>query len=157
MLMICESAGKCNLACNHKKTHDSHSFIGCSDGCTRSAPFQGSMCIPYVPASEPLTDHAKYCRLSKQPGGLCGRFAKTNHDDWCTNDDINDVLQNVLRADWTQCPRPEKQESVELPKDSLEELCRKYSLRLLAAAPLNSLGKGCAMFREFAEKVRALK
>ena len=159
-LMICENAGKCSAICNEKTPHEECG--GCKEPCSgnNGRGIRGSSCIPYIQPAKigdewnnrpsnpiaPLTDHAKYCRLSKQAGGLCGRKS-----DSAVCIDTNGYV-DIMLSDWTQCPRPEKQQPVELPKpDPLEELINKY-YSLLAYKGANTI----VALREFADKVRAL-
>lgn len=105
---------------------------------------------PDIGTKEPpklLTDHAKYCRLSKQPGGLCGR--KSALYACGRGDDIYGIHDK-----FTQCMMPEEQEPVELPKDPLEELIRLTSNSLADLIFVNKTEE--QVLRDFAEKVRAL-
>ena len=106
-------------------------------------------------APAPLTDHAKYCRLSKQTGGLCGRrYGNAN----CTPPgDAHGNLSKVIPSCYTQCPYPIHQLPVELPKpDPLEELVRVYTKEVYECYEIYNVVEIERVFREFAEKVRAL-
>lgn len=118
----------------------------------------GEMCIAYEEHKKlnigtkdsiaALTDHAKYCRLSKQPGGLCGRADRG----FCGKGyDYNDRYF-VFNA-FTHCMFPEQQQPVELPKDPLEDL---IADTYLAIDGINSKESTCDILRDFAERVRAL-
>lgn len=145
-LMICENAGECTSPnCLHKYAHNKDDC--CNLGCMSKKV--GSKCIPYIePAKDALTDHPKYCRLSNQAGSLCG----LHDNDLCR---VHIATSNDIHLDWTTCPRPEKQQPVEIPKDPLEELCRKQALKQFGETD-QTLGDLSEMFREFAEKVKAL-
>jgi hypothetical protein len=146
--------------------------------------FPGSKCIPYVPASKPfdgapdllakeqerkvahveaiigtkeelrLTDHAKYCRLSKQPGGLCVR---ARDGSFCVNPSAQYTDKMFIFDDFIVCPMPQKQQPVELPKDPLEELIKAYTKDVYECYEIYNIIEIERVFREFAEKVRALK
>jgi len=178
MKMICENAGECNVVnCNHKKPHDESFF--CKRPC-RVLETAGSICIPYVEQSfssapdalaseqerkashveaivgtkeEPklLTDHAKYCRLSKQAGGLCGLSIKQYS---CACLDSKTLDMGQATGTWEICAVPSKQQPVELPKDPLEELIQLTSNSLADLIFVNKSEE--QVLREFAEKVRDL-
>lgn len=174
-LMICENAGKCNLICDHKEAHELSNMKGCCDGCQKSIKCVGSKCITYVPAikpfdgaadllareqerkmahveaiiGKPLTDHAKYCRLSKQAGGLCA--CRYFVDRCVTKVSDEHEMRVFIPTYYSHCPYPEKQQQVELPKDPLEELIEKY-----LKANKTTYIQEQSLLREFAEKVRAL-
>lgn len=94
----------------------------------------------------PLTNHAKYCRLSKQAGGLCGRIISMGTE--CRYDDSIVYSRAYIHSCDTQCARPEKQQPVELPKpDPLEELINATAKKSMITP---------SYLREFAEKVKAL-
>jgi len=116
---------------------------------------QGTLKITVLhPQSKPLTDHAKYCRLSKYPGGLCGC---RQFSDKCSTKISDEYAMAVYIPNYySHCPYPEKQQPVELPKDPLEELCRSFTWRLWEEVDTITLDKVEKMFREFAEKVSAV-
>lgn len=104
------------------------------------------------PQSKQLTDHAKYCRLSKQTGGLCTlRNLVGTSINGCG---YKFQYTESIKDDWTQCPRPEKQQPVELPKDPLEDLIKEYNKLLYDFSATYVIRE--KMLREFAEKVRVL-
>jgi len=98
-----------------------------------------------------LTDHARFCRLSKQPGGLCDRmYVSVGHYPHCKDDD--GCYQST--KSWTHCAHLDAQQPVELPKDPLEELIRLTSNSLADLIFVNKTEE--QVLREFAEKVMAL-
>lgn len=155
MKMICENAGKCAIKCIGKEPH--YTGFECVDGCKFSGGISGSKCIPYIePAKEPierLTDHAKYCRLSKQAGGLCNRM-KNGRCITPNNERLSDC-QVYVPSYYSQCPYPEKQQPVELLKDPLEELVKEFSGIVCDYANGDTYDI-IKHIRTFAEKVRAL-
>ena len=185
MLMICKLAKTCIEAkpCCHDKAHEQtgtcHYPVLCGGDCIpyvpESKPFDGApdllakeqeRKIAHVESTidtkkEPiaLTDHAKYCRLSKQPGGLCGCMERYGTGKEavlrCKAKNITTII-NEIAEDWDNCPRLKEQFAVELPKDPLEELIEEFSLRGDLCEASNRREAVNAL-REFAEKVRALK
>jgi hypothetical protein len=149
MEIICKFAKTCTESkpCHHDKPHAETSSCRYPVSC-------GGECIPYVPASAPLTDHAKYCRLSKQVGGLCQRIRAMGTE--CMYDDSNRHSRAYIHSCDTQCARPEKQQPVELPKDPLEELIEQEYARVFIALTTDTHELSKRKLREFAEKVRAL-
>ena len=150
MLMICKFAKTCTETkpCHHDKPHEETGTCHYPVSC-------GGECIPYVPASEPiaLTGHAKYCRLSKQPGGLCGHAQREDFDFCCQRGAYHEVICD----DWEVCPISKQQLPVELPKDPLEELVELEYAKVFCACMEDSHATNKQNLREFAEKVRALK
>ena len=70
----------------------------------------------------PLTDHPKYCRLSKQAGSLC---ARARDGSFCVNPCHEYNEKYFIYPDFTSCFIPEKQQPVELPKDPLSRTLTK--------------------------------
>jgi len=110
---------------------------------------------PDIGTKEPpklLTDHAKYCRLSKQPGGLCCCTDSPNYCKPTTNS------LYLIFDSFEDCMFPSKQQPVELPKDPLKELICGYTEIVYdnyvdEAFTQSDVEK---TLREFAEKVSAV-